>query len=84
MTAVIHDHKTTSVRLSTHARDVLAQQASAAGLSLTGFLDQLAADFERQKIYQAHREAVQRQADDPEWAADVELWASTEQDGLDQ
>lgn len=70
--------ETATIRVTRETRDLLAQQASERGVSLSAMLSDLAHDVAREAIFRAERDATRAdvglaavKAEDREWEATI-------------
>jgi antitoxin MazE7 len=75
--------QTTTIRVTRETRDLLAEQASARGLSLSAMLADLAHDFAREAIFRAERDATRTDAGVTAVKAEDREWEATLGDGVD-
>ena len=77
-----------TVRISSAARDVLREMARDSGRPMQAVLEEAIEAYRRQRFIQEVNRAYARLAEDPEvWAAEAEereAWESTLADGLDE
>jgi predicted DNA-binding ribbon-helix-helix protein len=74
---------TTTIRVARHTRDVLAEQARERGISLAALLAEIAGEREIDAMFESERQAVRADANNPEALAEMRLWESTLEDGID-
>jgi len=74
---------TATIRVARETRDLLAQQASERGVSLSTMLADLARDVAREAVFRSEREATRADAANPEVAAEEREWEATLGDGID-
>ena len=74
--------ESTSIRVSVATRDVLAREAAAAGLSLTRYLDHMAQQAQREKVFAEYRASMLEAHKDPEFASEVLQWDDMD-DGIE-
>lgn len=73
---------TATIRVPRKTRDLLADQASERGLSLSAFLTRVASSGERVSVFEAEREALLTDSRNSEVMAEDHDWAATLDDGL--
>lgn len=73
---------TTTIRVSTQTRDLLATQARERGISVAALLADLAADAERQAIFRAEREATRAEAAEQPARDERRAWEAAVGDGI--
>ena len=83
MTVTMERPASTSIRVATKTRDILANEASSLEISLAAYLAKLAERVERERAYAELREQRLKEADDSQWQAEVDLWATTDLDGIE-
>jgi hypothetical protein len=64
----------TSIRVSVETRDALAVEAQARGLTVTGYLGEVAREAERRRAFADFRDALQVACDDPAFVAEIREW----------
>jgi len=74
---------TATIRVARATRDLLAEQARERGISLAALLAEIARERELEAIFESERQAVRAEADDPVAQAEMRLWESTLEDGID-
>ena len=74
---------TATIRVTRETRDLLAQQASERGVSLSTMLADLARDAAREAIFRSEREATRADAANPDAMAEQRMWEATLGDGID-
>ena len=74
--------KTATIRVTRQTRDLLAEQASARGLSLAALLAEIADDRRRQAIWRSERAASRADAQNPDAQAEIREWEATLEDGV--
>ncbi len=74
---------TATIRVPRETRDKLAEQARERGVSLASFLSELAREQELEAVFASERRARRADAADPEALAEMRLWETTLEDGLD-
>jgi hypothetical protein len=86
MSAYTGEARSTTIRVDTQVRDLLADRARTEGVSMNDLLREMLARDRRERAYAAHRAAVAAEAlsPDPAYAEDLALWATTDRDGLDR
>ncbi len=75
--------ETATIRVTRETRDLLAQQASERGVSLSAMLSDLAHDVAREAIFRAERDATRADAGLAAVKAEDREWEATIGDGLD-
>jgi uncharacterized protein (DUF1778 family) len=75
--------ETATIRVTRETRDLLAQQASERGVSLSAMLSDLAIDGAREAIFRAERDATRADAGVAAAKAEDREWAATLGDGVD-
>jgi antitoxin MazE7 len=75
--------ETATIRVTRETRDLLAQQASERGISLSVMLTDLARDVARQGIFRLEREAERADAGDSSVRAEEREWEAALGDGVD-
>ena len=73
---------TTTIRVSRETRDRLAAQARQRGVSISSLLAELAAQADRQVIFQAERDAERAEAADKAVREEAREWDDAAGDGL--
>jgi uncharacterized protein (DUF1778 family) len=74
---------TATIRVTRETRDLLAQQASERGVSLSAMLSDLAHDIARETIFRAERDATRADAGIAAVNAEDREWEATLGDGID-
>jgi predicted DNA-binding ribbon-helix-helix protein len=74
---------TATIRVARDTRDLLAQQARERGMSLAALLAEIAHERELEAIFASERRARLAEDGDPEAEAEMRLWETTLEDGLD-
>lgn len=74
---------TATIRVARETRDLLAQQASERGVSLSTMLADLARDVAREAIFRSEREATRADAANRDAMAEQREWEATLGDGID-
>ena len=74
--------KTATIRVTRQTRDLLAEQASARGLSLAALLAEIADERRRQAIWRSERAASRADAQNPDAQAEIRGWEATLEDGV--
>lgn len=74
---------TATIRVSRSTRDALAECARRRGVTLAGLLSEMAREMEVEAAYESERRASELDASNPEALAEIELWESTLEDGID-
>lgn len=74
---------TATIRVTRETRDLLAQQASDRGVSLSAMLSELAHDVAREAIFRAERDATRADAGMSAVKAEDREWEATLGDGID-
>ena len=64
-------------------RDLLAEQARERGISLAALLADLARERARETIFEAERQAIRADAQNPAVLEEMRAWETTLADGLD-
>ena len=72
----------TSIRVSVPTRDALAREAKAAGVSLNGYLMDVARQAERERIFAEYRAAAAEAYKDPAFIAEMQEWDEAD-DGIE-
>jgi hypothetical protein len=72
----------TSIRVTTRTRDILAAEAASQELSLAAYLATVAEKAERERAYAQLRAQRLEETDNPEWVAEQELWSNADLDGI--
>jgi hypothetical protein len=75
--------ETATIRVTRETRDLLAQQASERGVSLSAMLSDLARDVARKAVFLAEREATLADADGAAVKAEDREWEDTLGDGVE-
>lgn len=75
--------ETATIRVARETRDLLAQQASERGVSLSAMLSDLARDIAREAIFRAERDATRADAGVAAVKAEESEWEATLGDGVD-
>ena len=73
---------TTTIRVTRETRDRLAAQARQRGVSISSLLAELAAQADRQVIFQAEREAERAEARDAAVREEARDWEGAGGDGI--
>ncbi len=74
--------ETATIRVKRETRDLLAEQASQRGLSISAMLEELARSTEREAAFQAEREAARADSAEPEVSAEEHEWEAVVGDGV--
>ena len=74
---------TATIRVTRETRDLLAQQASERGVSLSMMLADLARDVTQEAIFRSEREATRADAANRDAMAEQRVWEATLGDGID-
>ncbi len=74
---------TATIRVARTTRDTLAECARRRGVTLAGLLSEMAREMEVEAAYESERRASALDAASPEALAEMELWESTLEDGID-
>jgi hypothetical protein len=77
------DRADTTIRVRKATRDIFADEAEARDTSMSSLLDELAANIKRERLYAQAREAARKDEENPEWLAEMDLWAEADLDGID-
>jgi hypothetical protein len=72
----------TTIRISKATRDAFAAEASGRHISMAALLDDIAAQLKRERLFSEAREAARFDDDNPEWAAERDLWEQADADGI--
>ncbi len=72
----------TSIRVPVATHDILAAEAAAAGLSLTAYVERLARQAERERIFAEFRAAQEQAYSDPDFVQEMMEWESMD-DGIE-
>ncbi|MEX2448422.1 MAG: hypothetical protein WD404_06730 [Solirubrobacterales bacterium] len=75
--------ETATIRVTRETRNLLAEQASERGISLSAMLADLAQDVAREAIFRAERDATRADAGAAAVRAEDSEWETTLGDGLD-
>jgi predicted kinase len=75
--------ETATIRVTRETRDLLAQQATERGVSLSAMLADLAHDVAREAIFRAERDATRADAGVAAVEAEDREWETTLGDGVD-
>lgn len=75
--------ETATIRVARETRDLLAQQASKRGISLSAMLADLAHDVTREAIFRAERDATLADAGASAVKAEERDWEAALGDGID-
>jgi predicted DNA-binding ribbon-helix-helix protein len=74
---------TTTIRVDRGTRDLLAEQARERGMSLAALLAEIAREREIEAVFESERRARRAEAGNPEALAEMRLWETTLEDGID-
>lgn len=75
--------ETATIRVTRETRDLLAEQASERGVSLSTMLSDLARDVARKAVFRAEREATWADADREAVKSEDREWEATLGDGIE-
>lgn len=75
--------ETTTIRVTRKTRDLLAEQASERGVSLSAMLSELARDVAREAIFRSERDATRADAQTPAVSAEEREWETALGDDVD-
>jgi predicted DNA-binding ribbon-helix-helix protein len=75
--------ETTTIRVDRGTRDLLAEQARERGVSLAALLAEIAREREIEELFESERRARLADAENPEAIAEMRLWETTLEDGID-
>ena len=75
--------ETATIRVTRVTRDLLAQQASERGISLSAMLNDLARDMAREAIFRSERAASRADVEESEVKAEERAWEAALGDGID-
>jgi predicted kinase len=75
--------ETATIRVTRETRNLLAEQASERGISLSAMLADLAQDVAREAIFRAERDATRADAGAAAVQAEDREWETTVDDGVD-
>ena len=74
---------TSTIRVPRETRDLLAEIAQEHGISVSAMLTEFARRAVREEAFRSEREATRADASNPEAVAEMLLWETTLEDGLD-
>ncbi len=74
---------TATIRVARDTRDLLAAEARQRGMSLAALLAEIARERELEAIFESERQAIRAEANDPVALAEIRLWETTVEDGID-
>jgi hypothetical protein len=74
---------TATIRVARDTRDLLAAEARRRGISLAALLAEIAHEREIEAIFESERQAIRAEANDPAALAEIRLWETTVEDGID-
>lgn len=74
--------ETATIRVTRETRDLLAEQATERGVSLSAMLTELARDVAREAVFRSEREAVRRDAAERGVHREERDWEATLGDGI--
>ncbi|HEY8082320.1 MAG TPA: hypothetical protein VIE64_02020 [Solirubrobacterales bacterium] len=75
--------ETATIRVTRETRDLLAQQASERGVSLSAMLADLAHEAAREAIFRAERDAMRADTGPADVSAEEREWETVLGDGID-
>jgi hypothetical protein len=75
--------ETATIRVTRETRDLLAEQASERGVSLSAMLSDLARDVARKAVFRGEREATRADADSERVKSEDREWEATLGDGIE-
>lgn len=73
---------TATIRVTRETRDLLAEQASERGMSLSAMLTELARDVAREAVFQSEREAARTDASNRDALREEREWEAALGDGV--
>ncbi|MBC9957319.1 toxin-antitoxin system protein [Yimella sp. cx-51] len=75
---------TTTIKVTTHARDRINAEARALGVTPAVLLERLLDDYQRSQRFDAIRARYAELSNDRDYEAETTEWAVTDADGLDR
>lgn len=74
--------KTSTIRVSSATRDILADQARERGISLAAFVGEIAEERRREAIWRSERDAARIDERNADAQGELQDWEDTLEDGL--